>query len=80
VGYEDGSWVQRLAAATEGRGLSDRCLDGEGGGHRFVVLPLRASQWRGASCAVLVARALAHLIEVRALTLALTPNPNPNPS
>ena len=72
LGYEDGSWVQRLAAATQGRGLSDRCLDGEGGGHSFVVLPLRASQWRGASCAVLVARALAHLIEVRALRADLS--------
>ena len=59
--------MERLASATEGRGLADRCLDGEGGGHTFVVLPLRAAQWRGAACALLVARALAHLVEVRSL-------------
>ena len=41
-------------------------------GRRLYVVPLRAAQWRGASCGVVVARMIAHSTEVVALRANLT--------
>jgi len=62
-----GEWGDQLALLCE-PGADAAGEEGEGGGAVLrLALPLRASQWRGAACAVVMARVLAHAAEVRLL-------------
>ena len=66
-----GGSVVAAAAGEMDRG-SDAAVGGKGGGSPVaagpkMVVPLRATQWRGAACSVVVARMLAHAFEVERL-------------
>ena len=67
--WELGAWVEGLDSEDEALKES---LKASRAGEGCLVAPLRASQWRGASCALVVARMLAHAAEVGVLQANLT--------